>query len=182
MRLGAIRLPAVRSDGAASITGGGVVDLRIDVLRGAVPALVLLAVSAVLIHAICRRPPFSRLTLALSLGVFAGCLALFHTLVEGTEWLGPYDLVLGLFALAYTGSIARGRAQVSAGPPGGPGAPRSATCRTLEDGELLILPKEALRPLLVNDPAAAERLSQAMARRTSSTRRRRRPRSRKSPS
>jgi small-conductance mechanosensitive channel/CRP-like cAMP-binding protein len=45
------------------------------------------------------------------------------------------------------------------------GAPRSATCRSLEDAELLILTADALRPLLTHDPAAAERLSQAMARR-----------------
>jgi CRP-like cAMP-binding protein len=45
------------------------------------------------------------------------------------------------------------------------GAPRGATCRSLEDAELLILTADALRPLLMHDPAAAERLSQAMARR-----------------
>jgi CRP-like cAMP-binding protein len=45
------------------------------------------------------------------------------------------------------------------------GAPRSATVRALDDTELLILSKDALRPVLRTDPAAAERLSQAMARR-----------------
>jgi small-conductance mechanosensitive channel/CRP-like cAMP-binding protein len=45
------------------------------------------------------------------------------------------------------------------------GAPRSATIRTLADTELLVLTREALRPVLLGDPAAAERLSQAMAKR-----------------
>ncbi len=65
----------------------------IDVLRGGVPALAMLRVSAVLIRAVCRRPPLGRLTLALSLGAFAGRLALFHALVEGTDWLSPYVMV-----------------------------------------------------------------------------------------
>ncbi len=75
----------------------------IDVLRGGVPALLLLGFSAALIRAACRRPPLRRLTLALSLGAFAGSLALFHALVRGTEWLTPYVAILGLFALVYTG-------------------------------------------------------------------------------
>jgi small-conductance mechanosensitive channel/CRP-like cAMP-binding protein len=45
------------------------------------------------------------------------------------------------------------------------GAARSATARTLEDTELLVLDREALRPLLVSDPAAAERLSETLAKR-----------------
>lgn len=45
------------------------------------------------------------------------------------------------------------------------GAPRSATIRALEDTELLVLTKEALRPVLLTDPAAAERLSHTLARR-----------------
>jgi small-conductance mechanosensitive channel/CRP-like cAMP-binding protein len=45
------------------------------------------------------------------------------------------------------------------------GAPRSATVRALEDAELLVLDREALRPLLVGDPAAAERLSETLAKR-----------------
>ncbi len=82
--------------------------------------------------------------------------------------------------------IAAGRVQVTAQPPGGgaerliavieagnyfgemsllTGAPRSATVRTLEDTELLVLTRDALRPLLVSDPAAAERLSQTLAKR-----------------
>ena len=46
----------------------------IDVVRGGVPALLLLGFSAALIRAACRRPPLRRLTLALSLGAFAGSL------------------------------------------------------------------------------------------------------------
>jgi small-conductance mechanosensitive channel/CRP-like cAMP-binding protein len=82
--------------------------------------------------------------------------------------------------------VARGRVQVSAlVPHGGPdlpiavieagdyfgemslltGAPRSATVRTLEDCDLLVLSRDTLRPVLVRDPAAAERLTQAMAQR-----------------
>jgi small-conductance mechanosensitive channel/CRP-like cAMP-binding protein len=45
------------------------------------------------------------------------------------------------------------------------GAPRSATVRALEDTDLLVLDREALRPLLVSDPAAAERLSETLAKR-----------------
>jgi CRP-like cAMP-binding protein len=127
----------------------------IDVLRGGIPALVLLVASAGLINAICRRPPFRRLTLALSLGAFAGSLALFRALVAGTDWLAPYDLVLGLLAVVYT---AFKIAEILV-------CDVVATCRTLEDTELLVLTKDALRPLLVGDPAAAERLSQAMTRR-----------------
>lgn len=45
------------------------------------------------------------------------------------------------------------------------GAPRSATIRALEDTELLVLTREALRPVLLADPAVAERLSHTLARR-----------------
>lgn len=45
------------------------------------------------------------------------------------------------------------------------GAPRSATIRAIEDTELLVLTKEALRPVLLADPAVAERLSHTLARR-----------------
>lgn len=82
--------------------------------------------------------------------------------------------------------IARGRVEVVVQPPGdeperslavlGPGnyfgemslltgEPRSATIRPLEETELLVLTKEAVRPLLLGDPAAAERLSQTLAKR-----------------
>jgi hypothetical protein len=37
--------------------------------------------------------------------------------------------------------------------------------RTLEDCDLLVLSRDTLRPVLVRDPAAAERLTQAMAQR-----------------
>lgn len=82
--------------------------------------------------------------------------------------------------------IASGRVEVIAEPPGsGPaqrlavidagdyfgemslltGAPRSATVRTLEDTELLLLTRDALRPILESDPAAVARLSETLARR-----------------
>jgi small-conductance mechanosensitive channel len=82
--------------------------------------------------------------------------------------------------------VATGRVQVSAQPPGGgadrpiaviepgdyfgemsllTGAPRSATVRAVLDTELLELTREQLRPILVGDPAAAERLSQVLAKR-----------------
>jgi small-conductance mechanosensitive channel/CRP-like cAMP-binding protein len=83
--------------------------------------------------------------------------------------------------------VAAGRVQVSLRAPGDGGAerplavvgrgdyfgemslltgePRSATVHALEDTELLALTREELRPILLNDPAAVERLSQAMAKR-----------------
>jgi CRP-like cAMP-binding protein len=45
------------------------------------------------------------------------------------------------------------------------GAPRSATIRAVQDTSLVILRKEALRPLLVADPTVLERLSKTLARR-----------------
>ena len=45
------------------------------------------------------------------------------------------------------------------------GAPRSATIRAVEETGLVILRKEALRPLLVADPTVLERLSKTLARR-----------------
>lgn len=45
------------------------------------------------------------------------------------------------------------------------GVPRSATVKTLEDMELLILDRDALRPILMSDPAVAERLSETLAKR-----------------
>ncbi|MGH7322279.1 MAG: cyclic nucleotide-binding domain-containing protein, partial [Candidatus Rokuibacteriota bacterium] len=45
------------------------------------------------------------------------------------------------------------------------GAPRSATVRALDDTELLILTREALRPILLSDPATAGRLSETLAKR-----------------
>ncbi len=45
------------------------------------------------------------------------------------------------------------------------GAPRSATIRAVEETRLVILHKEALRPLLVADPTVPERLSKTLARR-----------------
>ena len=43
------------------------------------------------------------------------------------------------------------------------GAPRSATIRAVEETHLVILRKEALRPLLVTDPMPLERLSKTLA-------------------
>jgi small-conductance mechanosensitive channel/CRP-like cAMP-binding protein len=83
--------------------------------------------------------------------------------------------------------VASGRVEVSVRPPGGgaaqslatlgpgdyfgemsllTGAPRSATIRAAEETRLVILRKEALRPLLVADPTVLERLSKTLARRT----------------
>jgi len=45
------------------------------------------------------------------------------------------------------------------------GAPRSATIRTVEETRLVVLRKDALRPLLVADPTVPERLSKTLARR-----------------
>lgn len=45
------------------------------------------------------------------------------------------------------------------------GAPRSATIRAVEETRLVVLRKEALRPLLVADPTVLERLSKTLARR-----------------
>jgi small-conductance mechanosensitive channel/CRP-like cAMP-binding protein len=82
--------------------------------------------------------------------------------------------------------IARGRVEVSVHAPGGgpeqhlatmgpgdyfgemsllTGAPRSATIRATEETRLVVLRKEALRPILLADPTIAERLSKTLARR-----------------
>ena len=45
------------------------------------------------------------------------------------------------------------------------GAPRSATIRAAEETRLVVLRKDALRPLLVADPTVPERLSKTLARR-----------------
>jgi CRP-like cAMP-binding protein len=45
------------------------------------------------------------------------------------------------------------------------GAPRSATIRTVEETRLLVLRKDAVRPLLIADPTVPERLSKTLARR-----------------
>jgi CRP-like cAMP-binding protein len=45
------------------------------------------------------------------------------------------------------------------------GAPRSATIRAVKETSLVVLRKEALRPLLVADPMVLERLSKTLARR-----------------
>jgi CRP-like cAMP-binding protein len=82
--------------------------------------------------------------------------------------------------------VAEGRVEVSVQPPGGgpvhhlatlgagdyfgemsllTGAPRSATIRALEETRLVVLRKEALRPLLIADPTVLERLSKTLGRR-----------------
>jgi small-conductance mechanosensitive channel/CRP-like cAMP-binding protein len=82
--------------------------------------------------------------------------------------------------------VAEGRVEVSVHAPGGgaerrlatlgpgdyfgemsllTGAPRSATIRALEETRLVMLRKEALRPLFVADPTVPERLSKTLARR-----------------
>jgi small-conductance mechanosensitive channel/CRP-like cAMP-binding protein len=82
--------------------------------------------------------------------------------------------------------VAEGRVEVSVHAPGGgperslatlgpgdyfgemsllTGAPRSATIRTAGEVGLVILHKDALRPLLVADPTVPERLSKTLARR-----------------
>jgi len=82
--------------------------------------------------------------------------------------------------------IAEGRVEVAVQPAGGgparvlavieagdyfgemsllTGAPRSATIRTLVDTDLLVLTRDALRPVLLTDPSAAERLSQTLGKR-----------------
>jgi CRP-like cAMP-binding protein len=82
--------------------------------------------------------------------------------------------------------VATGRVEVSVRAPGGgperslatlgpgdyfgemsllTGAPRSATIRAVEETSLVILRKEALRPLLVADPTVLDRLSKTLARR-----------------
>jgi CRP-like cAMP-binding protein len=82
--------------------------------------------------------------------------------------------------------VAEGRVEVSVHAPGGgperslatlgpgdyfgemsllTGAPRSATIRAVEETRLVVLRKDALRPLLVADPTVPERLSKTLARR-----------------
>lgn len=77
-------------------------ELRlIDVLRGGVPALAVLLGASFVVRALCRRPTFRRLNLALSLGILAASLWVFRLIVPGTEWLRPHLQVLSAFALAY---------------------------------------------------------------------------------
>jgi small-conductance mechanosensitive channel/CRP-like cAMP-binding protein len=80
------------------------VDPRlIDILWGGLPALALLTGTVVLIRTACRRPPFRRLTFALSLLALSGSLALFGYLAPpSSAGLQPYLQVVILFAIAYT--------------------------------------------------------------------------------
>jgi small-conductance mechanosensitive channel len=82
--------------------------------------------------------------------------------------------------------VATGRVEVSVHAPGGgperhlatmgpgdyfgemsllTGAPRSATIRAVDETWLVLLEKQAIRPILLADPAIAERLSKTLARR-----------------
>jgi small-conductance mechanosensitive channel/CRP-like cAMP-binding protein len=45
------------------------------------------------------------------------------------------------------------------------GTPRTATIRTLDEAQFVVLTKEALRPLVVGEPGVAERLSETLAKR-----------------
>jgi small-conductance mechanosensitive channel len=104
--------------------------------------------------------------------------------------VAPYPVGLAVFQQGEPGDslfvIVAGQVEVMARPEaGGPerslatlgtgdyfgelslltGAPRSATVRAVRDTQLLVITKEALRPILVVDPSAAERLSRTLARR-----------------
>lgn len=92
---------------------------------------------------------------------------------QGESGDSLYIVVSGrvqVLATPYEGGTERALAILGAGDYFGEmslmtGVPRSATVKTLEDMELLILDRDALRPILMSDPAVAERLSQTLAKR-----------------
>jgi small-conductance mechanosensitive channel/CRP-like cAMP-binding protein len=74
----------------------------IDLLRGGIPALVVLAASVAAIRIVCRRLALRRLSFALSLVALTASLALFRALVSAdVTALSPYFRFLLLFSLAY---------------------------------------------------------------------------------
>ena len=117
----------------------------IDLLRGGVPALAVLVAAIAVIRIVCRRPTLRRLSVALSLIALTGSVALFRALAPAeAPYLDPYLRFLMLFSLAY-------------------GAFKVVEVLVVD--LLVILRKEALRPLLVADPTVLERLSKTLARR-----------------
>lgn len=138
-----------------------------------------------------RRQELERMVALLRQVDFLGALTQegIERLAEGVR-ITPYPAGLVVVRQAAAGDslyvIASGRVEVVTEPPdGGPeerlavidagdyfgemslltGAPRSATVRTLEDTELLVLTRDALRPILESDPAAMARLSATLAKR-----------------
>ena len=73
-----------------------------DLLRGGIPALLMLAGAIAAIRMVCRRPSLRRLSFALSLVALTGSLALFRSLASGDAVVvEPYLRFLLLFSLAY---------------------------------------------------------------------------------
>jgi small-conductance mechanosensitive channel/CRP-like cAMP-binding protein len=74
----------------------------IDLLRGGVPAIVMLVAAVTVVRIVCRRPTLRRLSFALSLFALTGSVALFRALAPvEAPLLDPYLRFLVLFSLAY---------------------------------------------------------------------------------
>jgi small-conductance mechanosensitive channel len=74
----------------------------IDALYGGAVLAAFVSVAFV-IRRLCRRRPFRRLSLALTLGALAASVSLFRYLVpEAARWLTPYLNVIFFFAVAYS--------------------------------------------------------------------------------